>query len=43
MNQFVNALIADTTDMSKLWQLQQQCANDLFDWTVVIDEEIIDL
>ena len=39
MNQFVNALMADTTNMSQLARLQQQCANDLFDWTVIIEEE----
>lgn len=43
MTQFVNALMADTTDMSQLARMQRQCANDLFDWTVVVDEEIIDL
>lgn len=44
MNQFINALMADTTDMSQLARLQQQCANDLFDWTVIVEEEgIVDL
>lgn len=41
MNQFINALMADTTDMSQLGRMQQQCANDLFDWTVIIEEEAI--
>ena len=41
MNQFVNALMADTTNMSQLARMQQQCASDLFDWTVVIEEEEI--
>lgn len=44
MNQFVSALMADTTNMSQIARLQQQCANDLFDWTVIIEEEeIVDL
>lgn len=44
MNMFVNALMADTTDLSQLSRFQRQCANDLFDWTVVVEEEeIIDL
>ena len=30
MSQFFNAILADTTDMSQLRQLQGQCANDLF-------------
>ena len=34
MNQFFNAILADTTDMSQLSQLQSQCANDLFQWVV---------
>lgn len=41
MNQFVSALMEDSTDMSQISRLQSQCANDLFDWTVVIDEEEI--
>lgn len=41
MHQFIDALMADTTDMSQLARLQQQCANDLFDWTVVVEEEAI--
>ena len=34
MGQFFNAILADTTDMSQLAQLQSQCANDLFQWVV---------
>ncbi|HIY68358.1 MAG TPA: hypothetical protein H9828_02945 [Candidatus Alistipes intestinigallinarum] len=34
MDQFFNAILADTTDMSQLSQLQSQCANDLFQWVV---------
>ena len=44
MNKFITALMADTTDMSQIARLQRQCANDLFDWTVIIEEEaIVDL
>ena len=38
MNQFFNAILADTTDNSQLARFQRQCANDLFDWVVEIDE-----
>lgn len=41
MTQFVDALMADTTNMSQIARFQQQCANDLFDWTVVINEDIV--
>lgn len=34
MDQFFNAILADTTDLSQLRQLESQCANDLFDWIV---------
>lgn len=34
MSQFFNAILADTTDMSQIRQLENQCANDLFDWTI---------
>lgn len=34
MDQFFNAILADTTDLSQLRQLETQCANDLFDWVV---------
>lgn len=34
MTQFFNAVLADTTDNSRLRQLEAQCANDLFSWTV---------
>ena len=34
VDQFFNAILADTTDMSQLAQLQSQCANDLFQWVV---------
>ena len=38
MDQFVDAVLADTTGMSQISVMQQQCASDLFDWTVVIEE-----
>ena len=34
MTQFFNAVLADTTDTSRIRQMEVQCANDLFDWTV---------
>ncbi len=34
MTQFFNAILADTTDMSQIRQLENQCASDLFDWTI---------
>ncbi len=34
MTQFFNAVLADTTDNSRLQQLQNQCASDLFGWTL---------
>lgn len=34
MMQFFNAILADTTDMSQIRQMETQCANDLFGWTV---------
>ena len=41
MEQFVNAILADSTNQSQLTQMQLQCANELFDWTVTIDEIIL--
>ena len=38
--QFVNAVLNDTTNDSQIAQFQQQCANDLFDWVVEIDEVV---
>lgn len=32
--QFFNAILADTTDLSQISQLESQCANDLFNWEV---------
>lgn len=34
MTQFFNAILADTSDMSQIRQIETQCANDLFGWTV---------
>lgn len=34
LDQFVNAVLADTTDLSQMRQLESQCANDLFSWVV---------
>ena len=39
--QFFNAILADTTDLSQLRQLETQCANDLFGW-VVTEVDIIE-
>ena len=35
---FVNAMLSDTTSMSTINQLQQQCATDLFGWEIDIVE-----
>ncbi len=35
---FLNAVMADTTANSQIMRMQQQCAADLFDWTVEIVE-----
>lgn len=36
--QLVNAIVADTVQTSQIAQMQQQCANELFGWTVEIVE-----
>lgn len=41
MSQFFNAILADTTNMSQLRQMQGQCANDLFDW-VITEVDVIE-
>lgn len=33
-DQFINAVVNDTTDTSQIAQMQSQCANDLFGWVV---------
>ena len=35
---FFNAVLADTTQNSQIEQMQRQCASDLFDWVVEVDE-----
>ena len=34
VSQFFNAVLADTTDLSQIRQLELECANDLFEWSV---------
>ena len=41
MEQFVDAILADSTNQSQIAQMQLQCANELFNWTVTIDEIIM--
>lgn len=41
MSQFFNAILADTTDMSQIRQMEAGCANDLFDW-VITEVEVIE-
>lgn len=42
MEQFFNAVLADTTDKSQIRRLENQCASELFNWTVVTEvEEVI--
>lgn len=41
LDQFVNAVVADTTDASQIRQLESQCANDLFSW--VVEEVDVDV
>ena len=38
MEQFFYAVLADTTDNSQIARMQAECANDLFDFVVEIDE-----
>lgn len=38
--QFLNAILADTSALSQIAQMQSQCANELFDWVIEIDEVI---
>lgn len=37
---FFNAVMADTTDLSQIRQIESRCANDLFDW-VITEVDII--
>ena len=41
MDQFFNAILADTSDMSQIRRLESQCANDLFSW-VVTEVDVIE-
>lgn len=38
VNAFVNAVMSDTTSTAQIYRMQQQCAADLFDWTVEVIE-----
>ena len=38
---FFNAVLADTTANSTIETLQRQCASDLFDWVVEVDEVVV--
>lgn len=38
VTQLVNAIVADTVQTSQIAQMQSQCANNLFGWTVEIVE-----
>lgn len=39
--QFLNAILADTTASAQIAKLQQACASELFNWVVEVDEVII--
>ncbi len=40
MGNFFNAILADTTNTSRIARLESQCANELFGWEVTITEII---
>ena len=40
MEQFFNAILADTTSNSQIARMEAKCANDLFNWTVTITEVV---
>ena len=40
LDQFVNAVMADTVNTSTMQRLEGQCANDLFDWEITEVEVI---
>lgn len=40
ISSFFNAILNDTAPNSKIQQMQQQCASDLFDWEISVDETI---
>ena len=37
---FFEAVVADDPSTSKLTQFQMECANDLFDWNIIVDETV---
>ena len=39
--EFFNAIVADTLPTSTMTQLQSECASNLFDWDVEVDETIL--
>jgi hypothetical protein len=41
VDEFFNAILADTLPTSTMMQLQNQCASGLFDWDVEVDETIV--
>ena len=38
VSQFVNAILADTSATSQIATMQQQCASDLFNWVIEVEE-----
>lgn len=42
MDVFFKAIITDTINMSQIGTFQQQCANELFSWTITEVEEIVE-
>lgn len=42
MGAFMNAILSDTTATSQIAKMESHCANELFDWEVVITEVVTD-
>ena len=40
IEQFLNAILADTSANSQIAQFQRECANELFNWVIEVDEVI---
>ena len=40
VEQFLNAILADTSANSQIAQFQRECANELFNWVIEVDEII---
>lgn len=40
VEQFLNAILADTSANSQIAQFQRECANELFNWVIEVDEVI---